>query len=110
MDAFLHATTPILLRPRSPCQNHVRVHPRTSPARLSSTRTCRAGLSTISTSSSRFPRRCSLPAGKEARVLRPGRIAALGFSPDGKRLVTASGERQDARLKIWELGTGKELM
>src|SRR5262245_81073 len=31
-----------------------------------------------------------LPAGKEARVLRPGRIAALAFSPDGKRLVTAS--------------------
>jgi WD40 repeat protein len=51
-----------------------------------------------------------MPAGKEARVLQRGQIAALAFSPDGKRLVTASGERQDARLKIWELGTGKELL
>src|SRR5262249_40616181 len=37
-------------------------------------------------------------------------VAALGFSPDGKTLVTAIGNRtEDVVIRRWEITTGKEL-
>jgi len=58
------------------------------------------------------PPRDPLPEGAVARMgtlrfRQGGSIAALAFSPDGKRIATAGGEKQPIRL--WELDGGKEL-
>jgi WD40 repeat protein len=48
-----------------------------------------------------------LETGKEARrIARHGRTSSVCFSPDGKRLVSAGGDRA---LHVWDAETGKEL-
>ncbi|MDZ4802103.1 MAG: hypothetical protein SGI92_28435 [Bryobacteraceae bacterium] len=42
------------------------------------------------------------------RVLKghTGFVRALGFSADGKRAVTAGGDRGDGEVRVWDLATG----
>ncbi|MCO6454682.1 MAG: protein kinase [Pirellulaceae bacterium] len=39
-----------------------------------------------------------------------GRVADLDFSSDGRRLISASGIRDDGTVKIWDVATGLELL
>src|SRR5262249_26529425 len=42
-----------------------------------------------------------------------GLIQCLAFSPDGRRLLSASGDqfnRQDSSMRLWDVATGKELL
>lgn len=43
----------------------------------------------------------------ESRLRHADRVNAIAFSPDGKKLVTAS---RDGTAKVWDLGNGRELL
>ena len=49
---------------------------------------------------------------EEVRTLwgHTGRIDDLAFSPDGRRLVSVSGVREDGAVKLWDVVTGVELL
>src|SRR4051794_6430394 len=43
----------------------------------------------------------------DPRLRHGDRVTALAYSPDGRRLATAS---RDATVKVWDLGSGRELL
>jgi WD40 repeat protein len=59
-------------------------------------------------------RLCDASTGKHLRALRGGArfwtFGCLAFSPDGKRLAAGGGSINDHAVKVWDVGTGKELL
>jgi WD40 repeat protein len=42
--------------------------------------------------------------------LHGGEIRAIAFSPDGKRLASASADWQNRAIRLWDVETGREVM